>query len=186
MSKISGYFSLIVDAIYDKTKNILAKHRKEEIIVQIYEEKPEVYEVAHTVKEDDPLDRLMTISEAARRNRVSRQAIYFAIKMKRLEAVQEGGAWLVSTEQLKKYIKTKYCRSKSRVEGELIFDKNKGYYSISEVAKILRRSLNQVYYLVRLGKIKTHRQGGNIVIKESDLESFIESTKKKSRKSIAV
>lgn len=67
--------------------------------------------------------------------------------MKRLPARKEGDTWLISSQDLKSYNKIRYCMQKSIREGELIFDKNKGHYSVAEVAKILRKDINQVYYL---------------------------------------
>lgn len=129
---------------------------------------------------------LLTISQAAKANGVTRQAIYFAIKMKRLNAKQENEIWLISERDLKEYSKTKYTRSKSRKNGELIFDKSKGFYSIYEAAKFLNKNTNHIYYLVRVGKLKTHRQGTAIVIKDTELYKYAEYLKHRSQRDLSV
>ncbi len=125
---------------------------------------------------------LMTVSQAAKVNGVTRQAIHFAIKMKRLNARKDNDTWLIANEDLKEYIETRYSRSKSRREGELIFDKQKGYYSINEAAKFLNRNANHVYYLVRLGKLKTQKIGAAIVIQDTELHKYWEFTNNNSNK----
>jgi hypothetical protein len=112
---------------------------------------------------------LLTISQAARKNGVTRQAIFFAIRMNRLNAHRENDTWLITEKDLKEYVDNKYDRSRSRKKGKLIFDKSKGFYSISEAAKFLGKNNNHIYYLVRMGRLKTHRQGNAIVIQDLDL-----------------
>lgn len=123
---------------------------------------------------------MLTISQAAKKNDVTRQAIYFAIKMKRLKAKKENDTWMICECDLREYQESRYCRSKSRKEGELIFDKSKGFYSIAEAAKYLNRNTNHVYYLVRMGRLKTHRQGAAIVIQDTELHKYADFVSKKS------
>lgn len=132
------------------------------------------------------VEPLLTISQAAKKNGVTRQAIFFAIKMKRLNATKENDTWLLSEKDLKEYSKNKYCRSKSRKEGQLIFDKDKGYYSISEAAKYLGKNTNHIYYLVRMGSLKSHRQGTSIVIQDVELHKYAEFMNKKSQKILKI
>jgi excisionase family DNA binding protein len=131
-------------------------------------------------------ERLLTVSQAAKKNEVTRQAIFFAIKMKRLNAKKENGTWLIAESDLKDYLENKYCRSKSRNEGELIFDKSKGFYSIAEAADYLGKNTNHIYYLVRMGKLKSHRQGSAIVIKDIELHNYADFINKKSDKDMNV
>lgn len=130
----------------------------------------------------EPTERLLTVSQAAKKHDVTRQAIFFAIKMKRLNASKENDTWLIGESALKEYFENKYCRSKSRKQGELIFDKNKGFYSISEAADFLGKNTNHIYYLVRMGKLKSHRQGAAIVIQDAELYKYAEFVGKKTDK----
>ncbi len=127
-------------------------------------------------------ERMLTISQCAKKHSVTRQAIFFAIKMQRLNASNETGTWLVSESDLKDYIENRYSRAKSRKEGDLIFDKSKGFYSISEAAKFLGKNTNHMYYLVRMGHLSAHRQGAAIVIQEDELYKYAEFISKKSVK----
>lgn len=130
--------------------------------------------------------KMLTVTEAAYLNNVTRQAIIFAIKMKRIPARKENDTWLISMQDLKNYNKTRYSRTLSKRNGELIFDKKKGFFSAQEAAKILRKNIQQIYYLVRMGRIKAHRQGTAIVIKESDLQEFFDRENKNSKIKIAI
>lgn len=146
-------------------------------IQEVPEQKEEVAEqlVSKIAKNKEKTERLLTISQAAKDHGVTRQAIFFAIKMKRLNASKENDTWLITESDLKEYFENKYSRSKSRVDGELIFDKSKGFYSISEAADFLGKNTNHIYYLVRMGKIQTHRKGTSIVIQDFDLYKYAQS-----------
>lgn len=154
---------------------------KEEVQAVPDKEIPE----AHTPKltsSTEKTERLLTVSQAAKEHDVTRQAIFFAIKMKRLNASKENETWLINESALKEYFDNKYCRSKSRKQGELIFDKTKGFYSISEAADFLGKNTNHIYYLVRMGKLKSHRQGTAIVIQDVELYKYAEFNSKKTDK----
>ena len=129
---------------------------------------------------------MLTMSQAAKKKGITRQAIFFAIKMKRLNARKENNTWLISDRDLEDYFDHKYSRSNSRKEGELIFDKSKGFYSISEAAKFLGKNTNHIYYLVRMGKLKTHRQGSAIVIQDTELYNYADFVAKKSDKNMSI
>lgn len=121
---------------------------------------------------------LLTVSQAAKKNGVTRQAIFFAIKMKRLNAKKYDNTFLITEKDLEEYTKTRYTRSKSRKNDELIFDKSKGFFSIAEAAKFLNKNYNQIHYLVRMGILKSHRQGSAIVIQDLEIYKYAEIIKK--------
>jgi excisionase family DNA binding protein len=154
--------------------NNLNKENQDDIPVNQSKEIPKEISFPQKTESKEFTEPLLTMSQAARKNGITRQAIFFAIKMKRLDAKKENGTWLISESALKEYSEKKYCRSKSRKEGELIFDKQKGFYSITEAAKILNKNVNHIYYLVRMGKLKTHRQGSAIVIEDKELHNYVE------------
>ena len=120
----------------------------------------------------------ITITQASQELNVTRQAVFLAIKMQRLVAFKHDHRWLILKSDLNHYVNNKYSRKLSRREGALIFDRKKGQYSINDVSNILKVDQNRVYYLVRLGKIKTSRSGGNIVILHEDLRKFIDKEAK--------
>ena len=81
--------------------------------------------------------KVVSITEAARINNVTRQAIYVAIKQKKLKATKDSTRWTIHLDDLDEYRKNKYSRTKSMFDGELLFDNRKGYYSVNQAAKLL-------------------------------------------------
>ena len=71
--------------------------------------------------------KVVSITEAAKLNKVTRQAIYVAIKLNKLKATKETTRWTINLDDLDVYRRQKYSRSKSVFNGELLFDNNKGF-----------------------------------------------------------
>lgn len=116
--------------------------------------------------------KVLTISEAAKLNKVSRQAIYVAIKLNKLKAKKDTSQWTIDRDDLISYRKDKYSRRKSVFGGELIFDRSKGLYSVNEVARMLRVPVQKIYYATRIGRLNAHRKGAAWVISMNDLKRF--------------
>ncbi|MGA8163549.1 MAG: helix-turn-helix domain-containing protein [Waddliaceae bacterium] len=108
--------------------------------------------------------KVVSITEAARINNVTRQAIYVAIKLKKLKARKETTRWTIHLDDLEEYRKNKYSRAKSLHNGELIFDSSKGYFSVNQVAEMLGVPAQKIYYATRVGMLQTHRKGAAWVI----------------------
>lgn len=119
--------------------------------------------------------KVVSITEAARINNVTRQAIYVAIKQKKLKAIKDATRWSIRIEDLNEYRRNKYSRTKSVYNGELLFDPNKGYYSIGQVAKKLGVPAQKIYYATRIGLMKAHRKGAAWVIQEADVKAYQEN-----------
>ena len=122
------------------------------------------------IKEEEK--KVVSITEAAKLNNVTRQAIYVAIKLNKLKAKKETTRWTIHLDDLEDYKNQKYSRTKSVFEGELLFDNNKGYYSVNQVAKILSVPAQKVYYATRIGLLKAHRKGAAWVIHQNDLHEY--------------
>lgn len=118
--------------------------------------------------------RVVSITEAARINNVTRQAIYVAIKQKKLRAYKDSTRWTIDLEDLEQYRKQKYSRSKSIFNGELLFDNSKGYFSVNQVAKMLGVPAQKIYYATRIGLLKATRKGAAWVIHVDDLKQYQE------------
>lgn len=116
--------------------------------------------------------KLVSITEAAKINKVTRQAIYVAIKLNKLKAKKETTRWTIHLDDLEEYRTHKYSRTKSMFQGELIFDRSKGYYSVKESAKYLQVPAQKIYYATRIGALKAHRKGAAWVIHENDLKAY--------------
>lgn len=120
-------------------------------------------------------DKVVSITEAARINNVTRQAIYVAIKQKKLKATKDATRWTIHIDDLNEYRDNKYSRTKSLYQGELLFDTHKGYYSVNQVAKMLNIPAQKVYYATRIGLMKAHRKGAAWVIHIDDVKSYQEN-----------
>ncbi len=126
---------------------------------------------------------VVSITEAAKLNNVTRQAIYVAIKLNKLKATKKTTRWTISLEDLEEYRRQKYSRTKSLFDGELLFDNKKGYFSINQVAKMLSVPAQKIYYATRIGLLKAHRKGAAWVIQNEDLKDYQEKyMQKKSRR----
>ncbi len=122
--------------------------------------------------DETPVKEAVSITEAARINNVTRQAIYVAIKQKKLKATKESTRWTIRLEDLENYRKNKYSRKKSTFEGELLFNNNLGYYSVNEVAKMLNVPAQKIYYATRVGHLKAVQKGAAWVIHIDDVRSY--------------
>jgi excisionase family DNA binding protein len=123
---------------------------------------------------DTSRKKMVSITEAARINNVTRQAIYVAIKQKKLKAYKDTTRWTIDVEDLDAYRKQKYSRSKSIFDGELLFDNQKGFYSVNQVAKILGVPAQKIYYATRVGLLKASRKGAAWVVHTDDIQSYRE------------
>ncbi len=118
--------------------------------------------------------KVVSITEAARINGVTRQAIYVAIKQNKLKARKDSTRWTIDLDDLENYRRNKYSRTKSTFDGELLFDNNKGFYSVNQAAKILGVPAQKVYYATRIGMLKATRKGAAWVIHTDDITDYQE------------
>ena len=121
-----------------------------------------------------PEKKVVSITEAARINNVTRQAIYVAIKQKKLKAIKESTRWVIHVDDLSEYRKSKYSRTKSMYDGELLFNNEKGYYSINQVAKMLDVPAQKIYYATRVGHMQASRKGAAWVIHIDEIKLYQE------------
>lgn len=119
--------------------------------------------------------RVVSITEAARINNVTRQAIYVAIKQKKLKASKDTTRWTIDLNDLDDYRKQKYSRTKSVFNGELLFDNHKGYFSVNQVAQMLNVPAQKIYYATRVGLMKAIRKGAAWVIHINDVKNYQEN-----------
>jgi len=123
-------------------------------------------------EKQEQVKKVVSITEAARINNVTRQAIYVAIKLKKLKASKETTRWTIHLDDLEDYRKQKYSRTKSTFNGELLFDNNSGYFSVNQVAKMLEVPAQKIYYATRTGMLKAQRKGAAWVVHTSDIEEY--------------
>ena len=118
--------------------------------------------------------KVVSITEAARINGVTRQAIYVAIKQNKLKARKDSTRWTIDLDDLEDYRQNKYSRTKSTFDGELLFDNEKGFYSVNQVAKMLGVPAQKIYYATRIGVLKASRKGAAWVIHVDDVKEYQE------------
>lgn len=137
-------------------------------------ENKERQEAAPSSESQNAEDRkVVSITEAAKINKVTRQAIYVAIKQKKLKATKKT-RWEIDLKDLEEYRKNKYSRTKSMFDGELLFDNDRGYFSINQVAKMLGVPAQKIYYATRTGMIKGSRKGAAWVIHAEEIKRYRE------------
>ena len=122
----------------------------------------------------DSPKKVVSITEAALINGVTRQAIYVAIKQSKLKARKDSTRWTIDLDDLEDYRRNKYSRTKSTFEGELLFNNDKGFYSINQVAKMLGVPAQKIYYATRIGVLKASRKGAAWVIHIDDVKEYQE------------
>lgn len=143
------------------------------------EEKQEIYReepcmaAAPVAIEVDEERKVVSITEAAKINNVTRQAIYVAIKQNKLKATKKS-RWEIDLRDLEEYRRNKYSRKKSMFNGELLFDNEKGFYSVNQVAKMLKVPAQKIYYATRSGMLKGSRKGAAWVIHEDEVNRYRE------------
>lgn len=126
----------------------------------------------------DIKDGLMTLKQAAKRNCVTLQAIYIAIRKKTLKANRIGKEWMIHEDDLHLYNKTRYSRTKSKQDGQLVYDHLAGNYSPMQLSKLLKKPVQRIYYLMRTGHIKNKKVGNVYVINIHDVKRYLESNEK--------
>ncbi|WP_276816411.1 helix-turn-helix domain-containing protein [Chlamydia gallinacea] len=113
----------------------------------------------------------VSITQAAKLHNVTRQAIYVAIKQKKLKA-SKTTRWEIDIKDLEDYKRNRYSRKKSLYQGELLFDNSKGCYSVNQVAEMLGIPVQKVYYATRTGTMRGERKGAAWVIHHSEIERY--------------
>lgn len=131
------------------------------------------FSLSATIEENTD-KKVVSITEAARINNVTRQAIYVAIKQKKLRARKDSTRWTIHLDDLKEYRENKYSRKKSIFDGELLFDNDKGYFSVNQVAKTLNVPAQKIYYATRVGHLKASRKGAAWVVHVDDIKEYQE------------
>ena len=124
---------------------------------------------------DELLDQdhqFVSITEAARLNGVTRQAIYVAIKQNKLKASKKTTRWRIHLRDLEDYRNNKYSRTKSTFDGELLYDNEKGFFSVNQAAKMLGVPAQKIYYATRVGMLKASRRGAAWVIHVDDIKEY--------------
>lgn len=118
------------------------------------------------------MDSYVTVTEAARIKKVTRQAIYLAIREKKLRAYKHDDTFKVFLMDLVDYDRQRYSRVNSVIDGEKIFDEEKGSVSVERASQMIAVPRQKLYYAVRTGMLKSIKKGNTYVIKVEDLFEY--------------
>lgn len=103
--------------------------------------------------------------------RSTQQNVYELIKRGRLSCRKKDGTLTqVYLPSIDNYLQNKFSREYAKVNGELVYDLDKGRLSVLMVAKMLKITPQRVYYLIRHGVIKAEKRGWYTVVHQEDLE----------------
>jgi hypothetical protein len=127
------------------------------------------------------MENLLTVRQALKIHKVTRQGIYIAIRSNRLKAYRLESGWKIDPEDLAKFMNNRYNREFSYHEGEKKFDPLKGEVSIAEGAKLVGVPAQKLYYACNKGKINCIRKGKAIVIHIDELNRWKRTLMKKNK-----
>ncbi len=128
--------------------------------------------------------KMMSISDIGKIFPITRQAIFVAIKNKRLKAKKHGGQWRVNRDDLDEYFNGKYDRKYSKINGELIYDPHKGEISVIQATKILGIGKAHIYHAIRTKKIGHIRKGTAYILDIDDVKNYMPKDNRKFRCSL--
>lgn len=114
----------------------------------------------------------LSINEAAECSQVTRQAIYVAIRHKKLRAFKETARWNIHKNDLEDYRELRYSRSQSTFNGDPLYDNSRGFYSVAQTARMLNLSAQCIYQATRKGKLHSSRKGVAWIIHIDDIRQF--------------
>lgn len=127
----------------------------------------------------------MTLKECAAYGNVTNQAIYVAILKGKLKATKKCAKWTITKEDYDQYRCNKYVRELRKIEGQYIYDIEKGHFSVPQVSKILTEILNRnittshIYYMLNRGQIRGFRKGIAWIILKEDALLLLEQERMK-------
>jgi hypothetical protein len=126
-------------------------------------------------KEQELESQVVSLKEAALINGVLRQAIHVVIDKKRLKATKDpkSGRLLITLAGLEEYRRTKYSRAFSRRDGRLVFDKEKGLYSVAQASELISITPWDLYTIAsKKGELKSSRNGAAYVLHIDDIKAY--------------
>ena len=122
--------------------------------------------------DDEEKEMIQTLANAGKFLKISRFAVWNAVKNNRIKGVKLGGQWAFTRKQLDAYKQSKYDRKYSKIGDEVLYDKDKGEYSINEAAKLLGCPEQHVYYACRSNKIRSSKKRFAWIINENDIIEY--------------
>lgn len=123
---------------------------------------------------------MLTLTEAAELVGVTRQAVYLAIKIKKLKAHKnEHNRWMIDVEDIRRWQQNKYKHENKECNGQRVYD-GQNTLTLRQATYFIDSQLytstpeQRIYYLARIGEIKSYKIGKQYVFKIEDLKNYIE------------
>ena len=110
---------------------------------------------------------LLSIGKIAKIFNVCPQTVHYHIFTRRINVYKFGNKKLVDPIEYSKM--RKWDRSFTTKNGSLIYDKNKGTFSLSALSKLLNVKYNCLYYLIKKKSLNFSKIDGCIVINKEDI-----------------
>lgn len=115
---------------------------------------------------------MLTIAQLARAVRLCRQAIYIAIKLGKIKAEKREGKWRIKVADFVEYHKGRYSRTKTKYNGELVYDNDKGRYSVGQASKYTKIEVQRLYYLIHTKRIPYTMYNKAYILHVEDLDKL--------------
>lgn len=116
----------------------------------------------------------ITLREACKMMKVTRQAVALAFKKGRLTKYKKDNRIYLDRNNVQEYLDNKYSRKIALYNGELLYDPAKGECSVQDAAHKLGLSAQKLYYAIRRGRLNHTKKGGQIVLFDKDVQEFEE------------
>lgn len=106
-----------------------------------------------------------------------------AIHKNGLVATKQNGKWCIKFSDLNEYRGKKYNRNLRKFNGENVYNIEAGDYSVDWTSKIVtditkyRLTVQNIYYMIRRGRIKAYRKGCAWVIPADEVQMLIDTYK---------
>ncbi len=126
-------------------------------------------EIEPSQDKNTPFSGMLPVSSIVKIFKVTPQAVYYHITTGRLNVYKYGNKILI--DPLEYAQMTKWDRKYKKKDGEYVYDKNKGTYSLSYLRDLLKVSYNSLYYLIKKGDLNFNKIDGCLIIDEMDLMS---------------
>lgn len=138
----------------------------------------------------EPPEKFFSLSQAAAYMHIERQAVYSAIRKGKLKSQLVNRRHIITRKDVDDYRANKYNRDCRVMDGEPVFDLEKGFLSVNHVAKTIAAMLRRpyptqrIYYLIRRGEMKAFKKGGSWVITKEDAKALYEKEIQQDRRQL--
>lgn len=121
----------------------------------------------------------ISVRQAAKIKGVSTQALYLAIRLKKLKAYKSGDYYKIFLSDLDIYDKKKYSRESSLYDGELVFDEKNGQISVAKASVLTGLPRQKLYHAMRTKNLPFILKGRFYVLHMDDLLKYHDDLEKK-------